>query len=145
MALSTLLSYTNIVLLVTSRGTGLKKFAAYDGEREDIAINDVQTLKELNYYYVSGKALKIRAGNDVINNAYIETKPFELSSASLDKTLYSITFKEGFDIVPVYVGLPNARRGSNASRVNSGQKQGQKVNHSWSAGVTDAIIGLIRR
>ena len=175
MALSTLLSYTNIVLLVTSRGTGLKKFAAYDGEREVltgleilkcnadvtsklfehplengavitdhrilnpnvislqayIAINDVQTLKELNYYYVSGKALKIRAGNDVINNAYIETKPFELSSASLDKTLYSITFKEGFDIVPVYVGLSNARRGSNTSRVNSGQKQGKVVKRSW--------------
>ena len=172
MALSTLLSYTNIVLLVTSRGTGLKKFAAYDGDREVltgleilkcnadisaklfehpietgavisdhrilnpsvvslqayIAIDDVQTLKELNYYYISGVPLKIRAGNDVIKNAYINTKPFEITGGSLDKTLYSISFKEAQEITPVYVGLSNARRGSNSSRVNSGQKQGQKVN-----------------
>lgn len=174
-ALSTLLSYTNIVLLVTSRAGGLKKFVAYDGGKEVltgleifkcnadvsaklfehpietgaviadhrilnptgislqvyIAINDELTLKELSYYYTSGTPLKIRAGNDVINNAYIDTKPFELSGSCIDKTLYSISFKEAQEITPVYVGLKNSRRKSNASRVNSGQKQGKKVNRDW--------------
>lgn len=170
-ALSTLLSYTNIVLLVTSRAGGLKKFAAYDDNKEVltgleifkcnadisaklfehpietgaviadhrilnpatislqayIALNDELTLKELSYYYISGTPLKIRAGNDVINNAYIDTKPFELSGSCIDKTLYSISFKEAQEITPVYVGLKNSRNKSNASRVNSGQKQGRKV------------------
>ena len=175
--LSTLLSYTNIVLLVTSQGTGLKKFAAYNGEREVltgleiyklngevtskmfehpietgavitdhrilnpntvsiqayIAINDTGTLNELNYYYLTGTPLKIRAGNNVIKNAYLDTEPYEISG------------KEGQEITPVYVGLSKARRASNASRVNSGQKQGKKINRSWTAGATDAIIGLIKR
>lgn len=173
--LSTLLSYTNIVLLVTSQGTGLKKFAAYNGEREVltgleiyklngevtakmfehpietgavitdhrilnpntvsiqayIAINDTGTLNELNYYYLTDTPLKIRAGNNVIKNAYLDTEPYEISGSSLDKTLYSISFKEGQEITPVYVGLSKARRASNASRVNSGQKQGKTVKRSW--------------
>lgn len=175
MALSTLLSYTNIVLLVSSLGTGIKKFAAYDGDNEVltgleivhintdisaklfehplengavisdhrilnpeiislnayISLDDRETLRELNYYYVSGKPLKVRAGNEVINNAYIENKPFEISGSCLDKTLYSISFKEAQEITPVYVGLSNSRRASDTSRVNSGQKQGKKVNRSW--------------
>lgn len=173
--LSTLISYTNIVLLVTSFGTGLKKFAAYDGNKEVltgleiekcnaeisanmfehplesgavisdhrilnpttvslqayIAINDRNTLNELNYYYLNGKPLKIRAGNNVIKNAYIYLQPFELTGSRLDKTLYSINFKEAQEITPVYVGLSNARRKSNTSRINTGQKQGQKVTRSW--------------
>lgn len=173
--LATLLSYTNIVLLAASRGTGLKKFAAYNDNTEVltgleiercnaeissklfehpietgaliadhrilnqtivslqayIAIEDVQTLNELNYYYLEGIPLKIRAGNNVIKNACIATQPFEITGSRLDKTLYSITFKEVQEITPVYVGLSNARRASNASRVNSGQKQGKAVKRSW--------------
>lgn len=183
--LSTLLSYTNIVLLIASQGTGLKKFAAYDGNREVltgleisklngevaaqmfehpietgavitdhrilqpnsvslqayIAINDTGTLNELNYYYTTSTPLKIRAGNNVIKTAYIDRQPFEITGSSLDKTLYSINFKQGQEITPVYVGLSKARRASNASRVNSGQKQGQKKEnfHSTLFGIGRAV------
>ena len=175
--LATLLSYANIVLLIKNRGTCIKKFVAFDRNKEVlrgleifkgngdisaklfehpledgavisdhrilnpknislqayISIDDELTIKELNYYYAAGKPLKIRLGNNVINNAYIETEPIEVSGSCIDKTLYQISFKEAQEITPVYVGLSNSKRASNASRVNSGQKQGQKVNRSWIA------------
>lgn len=175
MAISTLLGYTNIVLTLSSMGTGLKKFAAYDGTTEVltglevvkcnadisaklfehplengavisdhrilnpkrasiqayIAIDDAETLKELSYYYTSSTPLKIRVENTVIDNTYIENQPFEVSPGCLDKTLYSITFKEAEEITPVYVELSNASNPANTSIVNSGQKQGTSVNRSW--------------
>lgn len=172
--LSTILSYTNIVLTVTSLNSGLKKFAAFDGSREvlkgfmmpdfsvDISANmfehplesgavvadhrilnpkkisvtayisldDITTLKELNYYYLTSTPLKIRAENYVINNAYIENQPFKVSGSCIDKTQYTITFKEAEEISPVYIGMSKARNKSNSSRVNSGQKQGA-TSKSW--------------
>lgn len=170
---STLLSYTNIVLTVTSFGTGLKRFVAYDENNNEvlsgleilkvnpeitsklfehplengaviadhrilnpktvnvqayISSDDINTLKELNYYYIAGLPLKIRAENYVINNAYIEQQPLEISGSSLDKCLYSITFKEAEFVSPVYVG--SVKNPASASRVKTGVKQPKAVKRS---------------
>ena len=177
---STLLSYTNIVLTVTSFGTGLKRFVAFDNDLEVlsgleilkvnpeitsklfehplengaviadhrilnpktvniqayISSDDINTLKELNYYYIAGLPLKIRAENYVINNAYIEQQPLEISGSSLDKCLYSITFKEAEVVSPVYVG--SVKNPASASRVKTGVKQAKQVKRSW---LVSAIFG----
>lgn len=171
---STLIGYTNIILTLTSIGTGLKRFVAYDENNNEvlsgleilkvnpeitsklfehplengaviadhriinpkminiqayISSDDATTLKELNYYFIAGLPLKIRAENYVIENAYIEATPLEISGSSLDKCLYSITFKEAEFVSPVYVG--SVKNPSSASRVKTGVKQAKPVNRSW--------------
>lgn len=96
-----------------------------------ISLDDRTTLEELMTYYLNGTGLTIRAENQMIKNAIIESKPFKLDAAHFNKTPYSISFKEAPEIIPTYVGLPKARKKSNASRVNSGTKQAQPVKKSW--------------
>lgn len=98
-----------------------------------ISINDTVTLKELEYLYLSGAELKIRANNNVINKIMISSKPFEITGSIFDKSLYSISLKEFFEVTPTYVNMPPKKvaKKSNASRVNSGQKQAVKKQKSW--------------
>lgn len=96
-----------------------------------ISNDDAQTLKELEYLYITGTPLKIRAGNKIIDKVVISSKPFEISGAMLDKTLYSIAFKEAPMVTPLYVKLTNSKSASNTSRVNSGVKQAKPVKKSW--------------
>lgn len=98
-----------------------------------ISNDNASTLKELEYLYLSGAELQIRAGNKIIDKVMINSKPAEINSSVFDKTLYSITFKEFLEVVPTYVKMPPSKvaNKSNASRVNSGQKQAKKTNKSW--------------
>lgn len=96
-----------------------------------ISNDDANTLKELEYLYLSGATLRIRAGNKIIDKVVINQKPYEITGGVFDKTLYSITFKEAQEVSPTYTALPKARNASNTSRVNSGVKQAKPVKKSW--------------
>lgn len=98
-----------------------------------ISNDDAETLTELMQLYKSGTPLKIRAGNQIIPKALIASKPFEINGAVFDKTLYSIAFKEYYEVTPTYSKMPprKVRNKANASRVNKGVKQGQTRSQSW--------------
>ena len=100
-----------------------------------IANDDTATLNELEQLYLNGTQLRLRAENKILNNMVIAAQPLEITSSMLDKNLYSISFKEAQYVMPQYVGMPNAKKKSNTSRVNSGIKQAQKVEKpkSWLA------------
>lgn len=103
-----------------------------------ISDDDAETLQELEQLYLSGAELRIRAGNKIITNVVISSKPFEISSEMFDKTRYSVTFKEALRVSPVYTKLPPRKvaKKSSASRVNSGVKQAKTVKKSWLASLT---------
>lgn len=97
-----------------------------------ISLDDRTTPEELMNFYLNGTGLTIRAENQIIQNAVIESKPFKLDAEHFNKTLYTISFKEAQEVIPTYVGLPKSRNKSNSSRVNSGTKQAQPVKKkSW--------------
>ena len=103
-----------------------------------ISNDDAETLTELMQLYKSGTPLKIRAGNQIIPKALIASKPFEINGAVFDKTLYSISFKEYYEVTPTDSKMPprKVRNKANASRVNKGMKQAKK--RSW---LYSAILG----
>lgn len=90
-----------------------------------ISNDDNTTLTELEQLYLNGTLLRLRAENKILNNMVIASQPFEITGAMVDKTLYSISFKEAQYVMPQYVGMPRAKKKSNTSRVNSGIKQAQ--------------------
>ena len=98
-----------------------------------ISNDDSETLEELENLYLSGASLKIRAGNKIIENVVISGKPNEIDGTKFDKTLYSITFREVQEVMPVYtaktVSVKNVKSASSAARVNSGTKKAKKS--SW--------------
>lgn len=98
-----------------------------------IAIDDNVTLTELAQVYLNSTRLRIRAENRIMDNMIISAQPYEITSNVLDKTLYSITLRQADFVSPQYVAMPNAKKKSNTSRVNSGIKQAQKVEkpESW--------------
>ena len=98
-----------------------------------ISNDDASTLKELEYLYLSGAELRIRAGNKIIDKVVINSKPYEITGSVFDKTLYSINFREAQEVSPVYTNLPKAQNASNTSRVNSGVKQAKPTpaKRSW--------------
>lgn len=98
-----------------------------------ISNDDANTLKELEYLYLSGVTLRIRAGNKIIDKVVINQKPYEITGSVFDKTLYSISFKEAQEVSPTYTALPKARNASNTSRINSGVKQAKPApaKKSW--------------
>lgn len=112
-----------------------------------ISNDDASTLTELEQLYLSGTALKIRIGNKIINNAVISSKPIEITGEVFDKTLYSISLKEYFEVTPQYVAMPpnKVQNKANASRTNKGVKQAKPVKKSWSAGVFDSFKSLGRK
>lgn len=180
---ATLVQATNLIILLTSNNTDMRKFIIWqkDGENltevltglqvsriafEDnaklfehpietgvvitdheifepkriviqayISNDDETTLTELEQLYLSGSPLKIRAGNKIIEKAIIASKPFEINGAIFDKTLYSIAFREYFEVTPTYTKMPprKVQNKANASRVNKGVKQAKTVkkNQSW--------------
>lgn len=102
-----------------------------------ISNDDAETLTELEKLYKSGANLRIRACNKIIQNVVISSKPFEVTSDIFDKTLYSISLQEYYEVVPAYVSMPPAKvtNKANASRVNKGVKQAaastNNTNRSW--------------
>ena len=87
-----------------------------------ISIDDSSTLTELEQLYLNGTRLRIRAENRILENMVIASQPYEITGSMIDKTLYSISFKQADFIMPQYVGMPAAKKKTNTSRVNS---QGQ--------------------
>lgn len=97
--------------------------------------DDEGTLRELEQLFITGTTMTMRADNKIVENVVIKSKPREISSSIIDKTLYSISFREAEEKEPVYVAMP-PRKVTNkacASRVNSGVKQGtpKKKTQSW--------------
>ena len=105
-----------------------------------IAVDDSATLTELENLYLNGTLLRIRAENRIVDNVIISGQPFELTGERNNKTLYSITFQEAQFVTPQYVSMPNAKKKSNVSRVNSGIKKTEKTEKksSW---LSSAIFG----
>ena len=100
-----------------------------------ISIDDDETLRTLEQFYLSGTKLTMRAENKIIDNVIIKSKPKEITSSVLDKTLYSITFRQAEEVEPMYVAMPPKKVANKAtsSRVNSGIKQAAPVKKSWFA------------
>lgn len=99
-----------------------------------ISIDDTETLRDLEQLYLSMTKMTMRIESKVIDNVVIKSKPIEITSSVLDKTLYSITFREAPEVEPAYVAMPPRKvaRKATASRVNSGVKQAQPVKKkSW--------------
>ena len=101
-----------------------------------IGVDDNTTLTELEQLYLNGTRLRLRAENRILENMIVASQPYEITGSMIDKTLYSISFKQADFVMPQYVGMPNAKNKSNTSRVNSGIKQAQnktneKKNSSW--------------
>ncbi len=98
-----------------------------------IAIDDNKTLRDLEQLYLSLTKMTLRVEGKVIDNVLIKSKPREITSSVLDKTLYSITFREAQEVEPVYVAMPPRKvtNKATASRVNSGVKQAKPVQKSW--------------
>lgn len=100
-----------------------------------ISLDDMETLRDLEQLYLSMTKMTLRSENKIIDNVVIKSKPKEITSAVLDKTLYSITFREAQEVEPVYVAMPPRKvaRKATSSRVNSGVKQAQptKKKKSW--------------
>lgn len=96
-----------------------------------ISIDDAATLKSIEYLFLSGAKLQIRAENKILKNMVIESKPAKISAQHFNKTLYNISFKEAQEVIPTYTSLSKAGSRSNTSRVNSGQKQAKPVKKSW--------------
>ena len=90
-----------------------------------IDIDDNTTLTELEQLYLNGTRLRLRAENRILENMVVSSQPYEITGSMIDKTLYSISFKQADFVMPQYVGMPNAKKKSNTSRVNSGIKQAQ--------------------
>ena len=101
-----------------------------------ISLDDDKTLRQLEQLYLTGEKMTLRSENNVIENAIIKSKPREVVSGVLDKTLYSIVFREVEEKEPVYVSMPPRKVANTgaSSRVNSGVKQAQttkQVKKSW--------------
>ena len=98
-----------------------------------ISNDDDTTLRNLEQYYLTGQKMTLRAENKIIENVVIKSKPREITSSVLDKTLYSITFRQAEEIEPVYVAMPPRKVANKAtsSRVNSGVKQAEPKKRSW--------------
>lgn len=92
-----------------------------------IRIDDEETLTELEYLYKNSVKLRIRTENRINENMIISSQPFEIKGDMIDKTLYSIVFREAQEVMPQYVGMPKAKKKSNVSRVNSGIKKGKET------------------
>lgn len=92
-----------------------------------IAIDDENTLTELEYLYKKSVKLRIRTENRVNENMILAAEPFEVKGEMLNKTLYSIVFKEAQEVMPQYVGMAKAKKKTSVSRVNSGTKQTKKA------------------
>lgn len=110
-----------------------------------ISNDDADTLKELEYLYLTGTPLKIRAGNKIINNVVIGSKPIEITSEMFDKTRYTISFKEAQEVTPAYIKLPKAKSPASTSKINSGIKQAKEdktKNQSW---IASAVWGRKNR
>ncbi len=106
-----------------------------------ISIDDNTTLTELEQLYVNGVKLRVRAENRIIENMVIASQPCEITSAVLDKTLYSITLRQADYVSPQYVGMPAAKNKSNTSRVNSGIKQAQQAKNKKRSWLDSLIYG----
>lgn len=103
-----------------------------------IAVDDMTTLTELDKLYMAGTLLRLRAENRIIDNMVVSSQPYEVTSGMIDKSLYSIAFKEADFVQPQYVAMPAAQNKKNVSRVNSGIKQttnktAEKQKQSWAA------------
>ena len=99
-----------------------------------ISINDDETLRDLEQLYLSMTKMTLRSESKIIDNVVIKSKPKEITSSVLDKTLYSITFREAQEVEPVYVAMPPRKvtKKATSSKVNSGVKQAQPVKKkSW--------------
>ena len=100
-----------------------------------ISLDDDKTLRTLEQLYLSGTTMTMRAENKIIENVIIKSKPKEITSSVLDKTLYSITFREAEEKEPVYVAMPPRKvvNKATSSRVNSGVKQAEpkQKKRSW--------------
>lgn len=98
-----------------------------------ISLDDDVTLRTLEQLYLSGTKMTMRAENKIIENVIIKSKPKEITSSVLDKTLYSITFREAEEKEPVYVAMPPKKvvNKATSSRVNSGVKQAEPKKKSW--------------
>lgn len=98
-----------------------------------ISIDDETTLRELEQLYLSTTKLTVRNENNIVKNMLIKSKPKEITSDVLNKTLYSITFREAQEVEPVYVNMPSRKVANKrtASRVSGGVKQAKPVNRSW--------------
>ena len=108
-----------------------------------ISLDDAATYTELEQCYKNGTILRIRAENRIINNVVIASQPFELTGKIFDKTLYSISLKQAYFVIPQYTQMADAKKKSNVSRVNSGIKQAEKTEKkpkpkSW---ILSAITG----
>lgn len=106
-----------------------------------IAVDDEETLTELNQIYINGTLLRIRAENKIVENVVISSQPFELTGDIIDKTAYSISFQEAQFINPQYVSMPNAKKKTNISRVNSGIKKAEKTETKKSSWLNSLIFG----
>lgn len=100
-----------------------------------VSLDDDETLRTLEQLYLSGTTMTMRAENKIIDNVVIKSKPKEITSSVLDKTLYSITFREAQEVEPVYVAMPPRKviHKATSSRVNSGVKQAEPKKKSWLA------------
>jgi len=100
-----------------------------------ISNDDDVTLRNLEQLYLSGTKMTMRAENKIIENVIIKSKPKEITSSILDKTLYSITFREAPEVEPMYIAMPPKKVANKAtsSRVNSGIKQAEPKKKSWLA------------
>ena len=99
-----------------------------------ISIDDDETLRDLEQLYLSMTKMTLRSESKIIDNVVIKSKPKEITSSVLDKTLYSITFREAQEVEPVYVAMTPRKvtRKATSSKVNSGVKQAQPVKKkSW--------------
>lgn len=97
-----------------------------------ISDDNIKPLQELEELYLKNELLTIRAGNKIIENVLLSSKPFELSAKMLDKTVYTVGLREAPQITPAYVKMPPNKpiKKSSSSRVNSGVKQAKKVSKS---------------
>ena len=99
-----------------------------------ISLDDDETLRDLEQLYLSMTKMTLRSESKIIDNVVIKSKPKEITSSVLDKTLYSITFREADEKEPVYVAMPPKKvtRKATASKTNSGVKQAEPVKKkSW--------------
>ena len=98
-----------------------------------IPVDDEETLRELEQLYLAGTKMTMRAENKVIENVIIKSKPREITNTVLDKTLYSITFRQAEEVEPMYVAMPPRKVANKAtsSKVNSGIKQAEPKKKTW--------------
>lgn len=106
-----------------------------------ISNEDNTTLTELERLYIEGTRLRVRAENRIMDNMVLASLPYEITGSMIDKTLYSIAFKQADFVMPQYVGMSKAKKKSNTSRVNSGIKQTSNVTNKKRSWLYSLIFG----